>query len=348
MIKILILTVLLAASPVCSEIFNPFNLPRKIFLTQDVKICKSLWSKEGSACNSTELEDYAMSQSNLFLESASVFKQEIKNIRDKLSNSDNRLNNATDVNLQFYKRFSNDFLIKEMLDATDNCVNYQKPERNNALCFICSGKASQYFFKSKAIVSSEQCSGMLNKCSAFYTFSLDIVQGFVELGTILNQRLDAIRSDYSNWIQHNSKVRFFKEKVEELNDLLVKADLKNLLHKYQNGKDAKVEASLCARLYTVNQKPAIFWFGLLLSFVNRNIGDYVKVLNRLNSRLLFSQQARHLQDLYSLGSSNMFSGDVVVFSSQDNMFTSYDGVTGSSNSINSDNKKPMNLSMIFP
>ena len=337
MIKILAFLMLLTLiRPICTEQeINPvWLLPNEVYRKPNEDICRVVWQVEHSMCNGAALIDFAKIDSAEINSAVGTIKQEMDNLAFKLANPDSRVSKTSYEGLAFYKRFNDESVRANVVASAQRCANHLTKVRSKALCFVCSGSQQNYFFRSKAIVTQQHCSSMVRECEDFFRYSVDLIQGMAVLGTVLG-------SASSNWGELNNGE---KRKIDEFNEIFARfivklknAKLVNILA--AKGVSAEVDAQLCARLFMLRKPSFVKIMAFLYSFVNKYIGEFVKVADIWSGRKLEST---------SDFSEQPFEGDVVILRPTDNMFTSFDGVQGSSLSNDNSASKAMNLTTCFP
>lgn len=206
---------------------------------------------------------------------------------------------------------------------------------------------------------------MLNSCGSFFHQVTTFVKKTKEIVTQLPN---------NNWDSHT---------IGKVYKLMERADLIRLIEEYNNSNQPEITKTktgnqICARVFSVHKPP---FFAEIYSAVNsanvalytiavdlnvatqqelqktidqgKNVTSTFKDSKKQQSSGIITIESSIKRPsrrvLQGLGPTQVdpFAADVVIFSSSDNMFTSYNGATGSTEQA-SVNAVPMNCSMVFP
>lgn len=345
MIKILLFSILLAGAMVKANTRPAWEMESYVTSSISKDACRPIWHNDGSLCNKDGLITYHKAMADELSKDVLKFKEEVESMRTKLQNPENKVSKSNHQSLSFYKSFSNEAKINSFKRSVDGCASFLNSRRWPALCHACSAKNQRYFLDNKAIITDLQCFEMATSCWSFFEFSYGIVNGFSELSDELN-KIDFTEKKgqvYTNFLLYS----------EDMKAKITKAKLHSIFN--NNGQSSQTQVNFCHRFYKLDRNKLIMTIAELLYFVNRYIGDFVKVLNRTNRRLLMAVKeadSRELQNLpdvsLSIAPAGIFEGDVAVWKTQDNMFSSFDGIQGSSAVMDASVYRPMNLSVSFP
>ena len=182
MIKKGIFFLVLAAFVASSKFPLGFELPKKVInddftpvlmmsslssttpieIDQTKPVCSKVWGSEGSFCSGAKLLAWDRYWNLNLNRTMSRFKREITSGQDP-SERNSRTKGEID---------------SKYMDMVDRCWTFILRAREASLCYVCSNKNSQYFYKGRAVISQDSCDAMVGECIDFFSYSIDLIKKF--------------------------------------------------------------------------------------------------------------------------------------------------------------------------
>ena len=268
----------------------------KSFLDSDSKpfeICGSEWNQFGSFCYSNlttvyQTEDRAVMAGLISKVSNSLFKvaqfvEKLLDVIDKLKKEKNLPNNnvldKVEKNLQgepttrlvqFLKQFVARHGQSNLIGAANTCWAKMMAMREQAVCFICSGRNQQFEAGSKLVISAKTCSSVVESCKGDFALLAGIADGSKELFTKLRGSLKE-----GGFLEIK-----FGGKIDSTIKLLATIDSPTLLRLLKELSEAssptlvaKAEAELCQKTIAIVKKPFLQFLTPIFRHVEKNLED---------------------------------------------------------------------------
>ena len=143
---------------------SKFWLPKEIGPGSGSTKCEGFWNKVGYVCEKKELEKFVSDQESSFGYSIrQVYDPRLimQRIHSRRAAFDFTLTTQETRQLEDY--VNRPYSAEESANIK-TCFDYLKKARLDALCFTCSAKNYQYYFKQKAIITEGECNKMIDKC----------------------------------------------------------------------------------------------------------------------------------------------------------------------------------------
>ena len=135
------------------------------------------------------------------------------------------------------QRFENSQVIKSI----NSCWSQMSELRTNSLCSICSGRHKLFFSGSKALISDETCTGILNTCADSFEHFIDFITGMKNFATSLKKQLN-----------HNEEIRNSTSHMISVTVAIERQHINALIHNYLLSNTTKIARKLCATLINLS------------------------------------------------------------------------------------------------
>lgn len=172
------------------------------------------------------------------------------------------------------QRFNN----REVIKSINSCWSQMSELRTNSLCSICSGRHKLFFSGTKALISDETCTGILNTCADSFEHFIDFITGMKNFATTLKKQLKlhpAIQNSTSHMISVTAAIE--------------KQNINTLIDKYllSNSTQNAISRKLCATLINLSSGGFTTRFLQLLKTyklelfgsINHTINEEIKSIN---------------------------------------------------------------------
>ena len=214
--------------------------------------CAPVW-RLGTCCNENELRKEATTyESNVqkLLDSYRTNLEEmIKKFSSKVKKDPSIFSNLWSTNPQL--KFINDLLVGG-IDMYSNfakvCWTYMNKVRNSAMCSVCAADSDNYFQGERALISQGDCSTMLDQCTGYFNFVLNMVRGLNFLDEAMKRPGIKIKGEMED--MGNALVKRLIPAIKA-NEVLSQLEASS-----QGSAQAKI--AVCNSLYTLNGQRATF------------------------------------------------------------------------------------------
>ena len=361
-IALLLLTVLPVKSSACT---NPLLTPIKDVLTifneprnpSPQNVCNSMWQTTKTCCGYDSLKEWVDRDKSELIDSSKKLKKVLENVNERISWLQVKVAKLIAKHkLLFLTEFGSIEYGVRLLNSYERCRNYTIETRASAVCFLCAGNFQEFQTKSRAAVNMDACSNMHKSCREYFIKMATFLESVGRMVEIKDKSMDELNAPDLKWytdLKDQLSQSAFLPLIKRVNDENKLTDLQ---------KDALI-IKLCTMVYKVVKRPFLMQLNsifvrLLPQVVNlvKHLGDdsaeqegprLLKVKATSESRLLHGQSEDKKIEAEDVA--GMFTSDtIVLLKPTDSMWTSFEGVDGSSLAIENSHLKPMNMSTKFP
>ena len=339
--------------------------------------CASEWSVYGSYCNYTALEAHAiqdkkqiLNQHKLVKEGFLISSRILINFKNYLSKNLKNLENSykatkyassierlkatfSSANFTNYMRLLEEVSANTTFNSSlDACSTAMLDARSNSLCGLCSGRSSQFFFNSKAIIEEQVCTHVLDQCIEPIRVILNFFDG---TGTVA---VDLLNSTVGMNFTIENTDKLYGELKSAQSDIKQNALIQLVSRAISQPADKTVEKKICEKFLTIHETKTI-------DNIVESVEDLSKIIKifghnfdsqeiqgaSISNWVSPSATKRRLQ-AFPLETS-FFSGDVIMVPAKvDSSYNAFLGATGTSGSESSISLQfrplPLNLTNRFP
>ena len=171
------------------------------------------------------------------------------------------------------QRFENSQVIKSI----NSCWSQMSELRTNSLCSICSGRHKLFFSGSKALISDETCTGILNTCADSFEHFIDFITGMKNFATTLK-----------NGLKKSLNIKVSTSHIIKVTEDIENQHINSMIHQYllSNKQPSQIAWNLCASLINLASQGFITRFHHLLTTyrlelfhrINQNLNFHVRVI----------------------------------------------------------------------
>lgn len=220
--RLALLAILLIVSASCSKVCD---LKREAFQTLiqkgvkareyedkvESKLCSLEWGYHGSCCEEASSMEYLASDKDQIEQSNSESQEQLATTLESLKKFIRHIE-SSDVKLHqqeraLFRAIAAQMKDIESMEATfkatrSDCQSALVSLRESALCAICSGRSSRYYFKNRLILDEAMCSSALGKCLPSWGLNVKVIDAMdlvKSLLTRIRDRFPQLRSlDFSS------------------------------------------------------------------------------------------------------------------------------------------------------
>ena len=363
-----------AAAQIKCDNINPFfnKLSSKISNLELIRgepkiskenVCGGMWAVKGTCCDLEKLLKHVSKNSEVLTKAAKDLKLNVIKI-SSFQKPKHMTIIETSEYLLFLKKLIQVKQKASFLKSIDKCAAYMIEARSSSFCSICSGDSYRYFLNGKAIISMETCSSMVSNCKDFIEDTAEMLQSMESLASMLISASENIDP------KNRAETKYALRIVQNNNHILEAQPVLMLLQGFQSDMSSEsidiIYSHLCSSFYHLIQPTWIQQFEVMLgltksllihhmdkighvfdsnwykSLSKTQISKFLKSNPKSRPRLLRKRKEQKEKD------DAFDKQDVVVMRKSDNMFSSYDGVKGSSLDNQFSDTKAMNLKVQFP
>lgn len=111
-----------------------------------------------------------------------------------------------------FNSYGFDDVVGEFRKANQKCWTKMAQIRNSSLCSICSGRASTFYSRSKAIITDKHCASLIDNC----WISFKILNFYIRRVEVIKELTDTLVTNYSDMVTITNPKFLISEKVEEI------------------------------------------------------------------------------------------------------------------------------------
>lgn len=242
--------------------------------------CLPEWNTHGTCCDTTSLNDL-FAKEKLAMASAidataktvgqiKILVEEVLKKATGGSFNSHRRKRSSKEDDQMLKDISEDFLSHDLLthfnESSTFCWSKLMELRGSSLCSVCSGRASRFIYKDKALINIEDCKVVVDLCEEFFANFQDFIGKSKDMLSQIDKKFKfGNETKYlQSFIKDLSKARFSSELISEFS-------------KYSEAKSKTPErnqcaARICNQIFDIRKSP------IIATIADRIVPSYNRIL----------------------------------------------------------------------